>query len=164
MAMQQLQFSARGRAWAAPARRQARSTRATCKHWVHQHHKGADASPAIALIHPQAPCLPTASRQARVASGSCAAVAAPQHHDQHITAPSAPAPSPAQASRTQYRAATATLLLALGAAGATVLCPDAAQALDIQAEPSNALSLPTWAIHVSSVVEWVTGMVSFVMS
>lgn len=29
MAMQQLQFSARGRAWAAPARRQARSTRAT---------------------------------------------------------------------------------------------------------------------------------------
>ncbi|KAK9079709.1 hypothetical protein SSX86_001382 [Deinandra increscens subsp. villosa] len=26
-------------------------------------------------------------------------------------------------------------------------------------EPSNALSLPTWAIHVSSVVEWVTAMV-----
>ncbi|KMZ56091.1 hypothetical protein ZOSMA_99G00210 [Zostera marina] len=26
------------------------------------------------------------------------------------------------------------------------------------AEPSNALSLPTWAIHVSSVVEWVTAM------
>ncbi|KAG5593040.1 hypothetical protein H5410_043554 [Solanum commersonii] len=25
-------------------------------------------------------------------------------------------------------------------------------------EPSNALSLPTWAIHVSSVVEWVTAM------
>ncbi|KAI3687481.1 hypothetical protein L1987_81178 [Smallanthus sonchifolius] len=26
-------------------------------------------------------------------------------------------------------------------------------------EPSNALSLPTWAIHVSSVVEWVTAMI-----
>lgn len=25
-------------------------------------------------------------------------------------------------------------------------------------EPSNALSLPTWAVHVSSVVEWVTAM------
>eukprot|EP00195_Chlamydomonas_chlamydogama_P011218 CAMPEP_0202895414 /NCGR_PEP_ID=MMETSP1392-20130828/4625_1 /ASSEMBLY_ACC=CAM_ASM_000868 /TAXON_ID=225041 /ORGANISM="Chlamydomonas chlamydogama, Strain SAG 11-48b" /LENGTH=123 /DNA_ID=CAMNT_0049580423 /DNA_START=317 /DNA_END=688 /DNA_ORIENTATION=- len=29
---------------------------------------------------------------------------------------------------------------------------------EIQAEPTNALSLPTWAIHVSSVVEWVTAM------
>ncbi|XP_071919466.1 uncharacterized protein [Coffea arabica] len=26
------------------------------------------------------------------------------------------------------------------------------------AEPSNALSLPTWAVHVSSVVEWITAM------
>ncbi|KAM0046049.1 hypothetical protein Hdeb2414_s0009g00311371 [Helianthus debilis subsp. tardiflorus] len=26
-------------------------------------------------------------------------------------------------------------------------------------EPSNALSLPTWAIHVSSVVEWITAMI-----
>ncbi|XP_058104683.1 uncharacterized protein LOC131248420 [Magnolia sinica] len=26
-------------------------------------------------------------------------------------------------------------------------------------EPTNALSLPTWAIHVSSVVEWITAMV-----
>ncbi|XP_010242164.1 PREDICTED: uncharacterized protein LOC104586574 [Nelumbo nucifera] len=25
-------------------------------------------------------------------------------------------------------------------------------------EPANALSLPTWAIHVSSVVEWITAM------
>ncbi|CAI9093852.1 OLC1v1029441C1 [Oldenlandia corymbosa var. corymbosa] len=26
-------------------------------------------------------------------------------------------------------------------------------------EPANALSLPTWAVHVSSVVEWITAMV-----
>ncbi|XP_024028477.1 uncharacterized protein LOC21402563 isoform X2 [Morus notabilis] len=26
-------------------------------------------------------------------------------------------------------------------------------------EPSNALSLPTWAVHVSSVIEWITAMV-----
>ncbi|XP_031258225.1 LOW QUALITY PROTEIN: uncharacterized protein LOC116116259 [Pistacia vera] len=25
-------------------------------------------------------------------------------------------------------------------------------------EPSNALSLPTWVVHVSSVVEWITAM------
>ena len=28
----------------------------------------------------------------------------------------------------------------------------------LHAEPQNALSLPTWAIHVSSVVEWVAAM------
>ncbi|KAM7257699.1 hypothetical protein ACFE04_013440 [Oxalis oulophora] len=34
-----------------------------------------------------------------------------------------------------------------------------AESLPLQlAEPSNALSLPTWAIHVSSVVEWITAM------
>ncbi|GAX76244.1 hypothetical protein CEUSTIGMA_g3688.t1 [Chlamydomonas eustigma] len=32
------------------------------------------------------------------------------------------------------------------------------EALEFLPEPSNALSLPTWAIHVSSVVEWVTAM------
>ena len=31
----------------------------------------------------------------------------------------------------------------------------------IHSEPGNALSLPTWAIHVSSVVEWVTAQVLF---
>jgi hypothetical protein len=29
--------------------------------------------------------------------------------------------------------------------------------LELQ-EPSNALSLPTWAVHVSSVVEWIIAM------
>eukprot|EP00798_Chlamydomonas_sp_ICE-L_P004810 gene4810-34564_t len=33
-----------------------------------------------------------------------------------------------------------------------------ALALEIHAEPSNALSLSTWAIHVSSVLEWVVAM------
>ena len=39
-------------------------------------------------------------------------------------------------------------------------CSPAAAALELHAEPANALSLPTWAIHVSSVAEWVTAMVS----
>ncbi|XP_077246619.1 YCF49-like protein [Tasmannia lanceolata] len=35
--------------------------------------------------------------------------------------------------------------------------PSWASSLPLQ-EPQNALSLPTWAIHVSSVVEWITAM------
>lgn len=31
----------------------------------------------------------------------------------------------------------------------------------IHAEPANALSLPTWAIHISSTVEWATAMYLF---
>lgn len=31
----------------------------------------------------------------------------------------------------------------------------------IHNEPSNALSLPTWAVHVSSVAEWITAMALF---
>eukprot|EP00884_Botryococcus_braunii_P011234 jgi/Botrbrau1/20110/Bobra.0173s0013.1 len=36
-----------------------------------------------------------------------------------------------------------------------------ATALEVRMEPANALSLPTWAVHVSSVLEWVTAMVLF---
>lgn len=35
---------------------------------------------------------------------------------------------------------------------------DPAAAIELHAEPSNALSLPTWAVHTSSVIEWVTAM------
>lgn len=35
---------------------------------------------------------------------------------------------------------------------------DPAAALELQMEPSNALSLPTWAVHTSSVIEWLAGM------
>jgi len=31
-------------------------------------------------------------------------------------------------------------------------------ALELHAEPANALSLPTWMVHVSSVVEWIVAM------
>jgi hypothetical protein len=56
---------------------------------------------------------------------------------------------------------------AAGVAGAAALLaaaaahPEAASALTLHAEPSNALSLPTWAIHVSSVTEWVAAMALF---
>lgn len=32
------------------------------------------------------------------------------------------------------------------------------EAVDLGAEPANALSVPTWAIHVSSLVEWLVAM------
>ncbi|PRQ17942.1 hypothetical protein RchiOBHm_Chr7g0200451 [Rosa chinensis] len=46
----------------------------------------------------------------------------------------------------------------------TVMAPASAAELPLLdslqlSEPANALSLPTWAIHVSSVVEWITAMV-----
>ncbi len=46
------------------------------------------------------------------------------------------------------------------AAAALWTCGGAADAagLLIREEPANALSLPTWAIHVSSVIEWIAAM------
>lgn len=42
------------------------------------------------------------------------------------------------------------------------LCLPALPALAaVHVEPSNALSLPTWAIHISSTVEWATAMLLF---
>eukprot|EP00877_Chromochloris_zofingiensis_P005878 jgi/Chrzof1/1543/Cz10g11230.t1 len=52
---------------------------------------------------------------------------------------------------------TVASFVALGTGA--LLMPEAAEALTIRQEPANALSLPTWAIHVSSVLEWVTAMV-----
>ncbi|XP_042011002.1 ycf49-like protein isoform X3 [Salvia splendens] len=49
----------------------------------------------------------------------------------------------------------------IGAAGITIMSltgPSSAAEFPILTEPSNALSLPTWAVHVSSVVEWATAM------
>lgn len=45
--------------------------------------------------------------------------------------------------------------LSLAVAAAWLCLPQEAQAMTVTPEPSNALSLPTWAIHVSSVLEWV---------
>ncbi|KAJ6839134.1 uncharacterized protein M6B38_316675 [Iris pallida] len=54
---------------------------------------------------------------------------------------------------------SAALLLVAGAtaAGVVACAPPAALAAALE-EPRNALSLPTWVIHVSSVVEWIAAM------
>jgi hypothetical protein len=50
---------------------------------------------------------------------------------------------------------------AAGLAVAFLLMPAAPALAQIHAEPSNALSLSTWAIHISSTVEWGTAMYLF---
>jgi hypothetical protein len=44
--------------------------------------------------------------------------------------------------------------VALTAAAAAVAAAASPPALAALSEPANALSLPTWAVHVSSVSEW----------
>uniref|UniRef100_A0A453LCP1 Uncharacterized protein n=1 Tax=Aegilops tauschii subsp. strangulata TaxID=200361 RepID=A0A453LCP1_AEGTS len=71
------------------------------------------------------------------------------------------APSPPPPSRREPPPPAARLArgVALAAAAATVAAAAASPpALAALAEPANALSLPTWAVHVSSVAEWVTAM------
>ncbi|KAK4422750.1 Ycf49-like protein [Sesamum alatum] len=55
----------------------------------------------------------------------------------------------------------AMMTILMGAAGIALISlagPSHAAESPVFSEPSNALSLPTWAIHISSVAEWVTAM------
>ncbi|KAI8556169.1 hypothetical protein RHMOL_Rhmol05G0230900 [Rhododendron molle] len=52
----------------------------------------------------------------------------------------------------------ATALVGPASAAADLPLFLGSSSLQLLNEPSNALSLPTWAIHVSSVVEWITAM------
>ncbi|XP_064948863.1 uncharacterized protein LOC135598657 [Musa acuminata AAA Group] len=82
---------------------------------------------------------------------------------------SSSASSAASPTRREERRNLPTAAAALVAGGTAALAMAAsAQALPVDApvlalaalqEPENALSLPTWAIHVSSVIEWVIAMV-----
>ncbi|KAF5957905.1 hypothetical protein HYC85_005130 [Camellia sinensis] len=75
-------------------------------------------------------------------------------------------PIPQKPSFTNNKAMAASLLGAAGFALTLVVEPASAAELPLMMgssslpldEPPNALSLPTWAIHVSSVVEWVMAM------
>ncbi|MCD7446969.1 hypothetical protein HAX54_020747 [Datura stramonium] len=75
--------------------------------------------------------------------------------------------APIESCSSQSLKNAATILGVTGIALATLMVgPATASASEVAImgssfqfnEPSNALSLPTWAIHVSSVVEWVTAM------
>ncbi|XP_066390574.1 uncharacterized protein [Miscanthus floridulus] len=77
-------------------------------------------------------------------------------------APSGPPPPPLRERRRPPSALRLTGEVGLAAAAAAVAVAGAAAAsppaLAALSEPANALSLPTWAVHVSSVAEWVTAM------
>ena len=70
-------------------------------------------------------------------------------NDAPTTTPSPTSPTGRPAAQA---AATALFFLAAAAPAAHAFTP----------EPANALSLPTWAIHVSSVLEWCAAMGLFV--
>ncbi|KAL0326473.1 UNVERIFIED_CONTAM: Ycf49-like protein [Sesamum angustifolium] len=62
---------------------------------------------------------------------------------------------------TRFRQSSNAMTILMGAAGIALISlagPAHAAESPVFSEPSNALSLPTWAIHISSVSEWVTAM------
>lgn len=67
-------------------------------------------------------------------------------------------PSPICAHFQQNPKANALWIGAAGIALISLVGPSNAVESPFLSEPSNALSLPTWAIHVSSVAEWVIAM------
>ncbi|CAN6205295.1 unnamed protein product [Urochloa humidicola] len=74
-------------------------------------------------------------------------------------APSRPPPPPRRDPPPFALRPTSGVALAAAAAAAVAAAATAAPpALAALSEPANALSLPTWAVHVSSVAEWVTAM------
>ncbi|XP_030467669.2 uncharacterized protein LOC115686490 [Syzygium oleosum] len=85
-----------------------------------------------------------------------------------LRAGAAPSPSSPRAAAARGSLAAASLLgagclaLALASAASAAAAAEPASLLVVPslqlAEPANALSLPTWAVHVSSVAEWITAM------
>lgn len=86
-----------------------------------------------------------------------------QQQQQHVckqlnsSSPHSPSSSSSRSPTASHVVAAAALPLALLAAGAG---PAAAFEIfgEIYTEPANALSLPTWAVHTSSVLEWIVAM------
>ncbi|PRW56088.1 ycf49 isoform X1 [Chlorella sorokiniana] len=81
-----------------------------------------------------------------------------RERQQQAAGGSDPAPSSSSSSSKPLLAAAAGV--AAAAAFTVVGSPVAGAqlALELHAEPANALSLPTWMVHVSSVVEWIVAM------
>ena len=59
---------------------------------------------------------------------------------------------------TQHRGSSASIVALPLALGSILLQSAPAIAFTIHQEPENALSFPTWVIHISSVIEWAVAM------
>lgn len=117
-------------------------------------------------------CLPMASTSGSGYASGRATMAMPHHSPSPMHCPRAPRAQPRSLTHlhasSRHNESPVSASMASKGSFAPVLMTAAcvigsalpAHALELLAEPANALSLPTWAIHVSSVVEWVTAMVS----
>ncbi|KAL2543891.1 hypothetical protein Fot_13124 [Forsythia ovata] len=101
----------------------------------------------LALISPPKPIFLHKSKQTHLSSPNSHAFAAKETIARHI-----------KFSIFQNPRTITVLFGAAGIALTTIVGPAAATESPLFNEPANALSLPTWAIHVSSVVEWITAM------
>ena len=91
----------------------------------------------------KASCRPTLAAACCERSGSTEVRSPPDLPAAQLLTPSQPLPGVA---------------LAAGIAAASLVLVDPVAAIEFHAEPTNALSLPTWAVHTSSVLEWLAGM------
>ena len=69
-----------------------------------------------------------------------------------------PLPPPPQHNKSNSSTLSSLAIAAGTLALSYAATADPAAALELHMEPSNALSLPTWAVHTSSVIEWLAGM------
>ena len=102
--------------------------------------------PAVALRAQPSLCVCRPAASGRAEGSGCSSGAAAQH-----------------STRRPCRGAGPAVLARHAAQGLGAWCVSALAGLEpavaaVHAEPANALSLPTWAIHVSSTVEWGVAM------
>ncbi|KAG8382343.1 hypothetical protein BUALT_Bualt05G0067500 [Buddleja alternifolia] len=102
-------------------------------------------------LHPPKPIFLQNSKQAHLSAFKCHIFAAKRSNLTKRTSNFT----------THSEQSSKAITILVGAAGITLMSlvgPSHAAEAPIFSEPSNALSLPTWAVHVSSVVEWATAM------
>ncbi len=93
----------------------------------------------------------SSKRSTSVCSGKAGSDAATRHQPEVKASPDHRLLLSSDATAAVVTAVAVAALLSHGS-------PAAAAGLLVRDEPANALSLPTWAIHVSSVIEWVAAM------
>jgi hypothetical protein len=136
--------------------------RASCLASSSRSRRPASCRPIAAVSSPSCCCCSSSQPSAASGPASRACTAAYSAREQHAAARDEHASTASCSHGAGTPTATKHLASVALAAAAILACssPLAAQAFELQTEPANALSLPTWAIHVSSVVEWITAMVS----
>ena len=109
------------------------------------------------LFRPRSGAFGVYGTHRRRLAGACSAQGWPQEQ-QLSGGAGGPPPAPLASSASASSSAGSPAAAVAAAAGlAALLAADPALAV-VHAEPANALSLPTWAVHTSSVMEWAAAM------